>query len=36
MSEITGVNAWGVSLCVAGILIVAHQYYLDEVLDSDE
>jgi hypothetical protein len=36
MTGFTGVNAWGVSLCVAGILIVAHQYYLDEVLDGDE
>jgi len=35
MTGFTGVNAWGVSLCVAGILIVAHQYYLDEVF-SDE
>lgn len=31
--QITGVNAWGLSICLAGILIVAHQYYIGEVTD---
>lgn len=35
MIHITGVNAWGVALCLAGILLVAHQYYLDEVVADD-
>lgn len=33
--QITGVNAWGVSICFAGILIVAHQYYIDEVVGDE-
>jgi hypothetical protein len=33
--QITGVNAWGVSICIGTILIVAHQYYIDEVANSE-